>query len=129
MNYGKYGKSLGTWWGKLKITAGMISLYITGFNFILLTVTAYPVITDWLHDKNVVIPFWQFESVVILAVCILLFLEYKFSLPGYYRASNEQTWRNDNPIKVEILALRKENEELKKELKDIKTILEDIKNK
>lgn len=112
-------KSLGTFWGKLKITGGLIGLYITAINFILLTITAYPVISEWLHAKNILIPFWQFEVLVVLAICLVLFLEYKFSLPGYYRASNEQVWRNDNPIRIELEAIRAENKELRKLVEDL----------
>lgn len=106
-------KKLGTLWGKIKITGGLIGLYIQAFNFLLLTITAYPVITEWLHQRNIVIPFWLFEAVIFLIVGLILYIEYKFSLPGYYRASNEQTWRNDNPIRVELEGIRKENKELR----------------
>lgn len=112
-------RKLGTLWGKLKITAGLIGLYIQGFNFVLLTITAYPVIVEWLHQRNIIIPFWLFELIIFIGVTIILYIEYRFSLPGYYRASNEQVWRNDNPIRIELEAIRKENKELKEQLGNV----------
>jgi hypothetical protein len=115
-------KKIGTFWGKLKITAGLIGLYIQAFNFILLTITAYPVIIEWFHEKGIVFPFWLFEIVVFSIVMSIITFEWKFSLPGYYRASNDQTWNNENPMRKEIEAIRAENTELKK------LILEVLKN-
>lgn len=119
-------KKLGTYWGKFKITAGLISLYITGFNLILLTITAYPVIIEWLHQRNIVIPFWQYEGIIIFGIILILYVEYKFSLPGYYRASNDQQWKNDNPVRVELEAIREENAELKKQNELILKILGEL---
>jgi hypothetical protein len=118
-------KRLGTLWGKLKITGGLIGLYIQAFNFVLLTITAYPVIMDWFYKKDIIVPFWLFEMVIFVGVGLILFVEYKFSLPGYYRASNEQVWRNDNPIRVELEEIRKENRELKAQLTDIQKLMKD----
>lgn len=116
-------KKLGTLWGKLKITGGLIGLYIQAFNFVLLTITAYPVIMDWFHQHGVAIPFWLFEIVIFMGVGAILFIEYKFSLPGYYRASNEQVWCNDNPIRIELEAIRDENKNLKFQLNNIEKTL------
>jgi hypothetical protein len=117
-------KKLSILWGKIKITAGLISLYITAFNFILLTITAYPVIADWLQQREILIPFWQFEVGMIAIIMIVMYAEYKISMSGYYRASNELTWNNDNPVRVELEAIRQENKELKEQNSEIKKLLE-----
>lgn len=106
-------KRLGTLWGKIKITAGLIGLYINGFNFILLTITAYPVVSEWLHQRQIAIPFWQYEGVMLAVIAIIMYVEYKLSMSGYYRASNELSWKHDNPIRKELEEVRKENAELK----------------
>lgn len=106
-------KRIGTLWGKIKITAGLIGLYINGFNFILLTITAYPVVSEWLHQRQIAIPFWQYEGVMLAVIAIIMYVEYKLSMSGYYRASNELSWKHDNPIRKELEEVRKENAELK----------------
>lgn len=112
-------RKLGTFWGKLKITGGLIGLYIQAFNFVLLTITAYPVIIEWFHDRGIAFPFWLFEVIIFSVVISVILFEWKFSLPGYYRASNAQMWNNDNPMRKEIEAIRAENAELKKLLTEI----------
>jgi hypothetical protein len=119
-------KSLGTLWGEFKILSGMISFYVTGGTFIFGSITAYPVVSAWLHQKFIVIPFWQYILAIFVGIALILLVERKVSLPGYYRKSNQLVWNNDNPMKTEIEAIRQENKELKSQLSDIQKMIEGL---
>jgi hypothetical protein len=48
------------------------------------------------------IPFWSFGAVILIGVVVVLLSEYKFSTPSQQAFANEQFWKHDNPMRVEM---------------------------
>jgi len=87
-------------WGAVKQSIMQSSIYITMFNLLLLSITAYD--TAWLQ-KHLIRPlglnFIIYESVIVAFLLLFLLLVWKVDMPGFYKSWNNQWWVHDNPMR------------------------------
>ena len=117
-------RQVGNWWGGFKQLGTQIAIYITMLNLVLLAATAYTTtFSTWFRDNNLEIPFWLFMGVIVAGIIVMMFVEYKFSLPSFFSFWNDQFWKHNNPVKIELKAIRKENKELKESMAELKELI------
>lgn len=93
----------GSGWGAFKSTWANAISYMSIFNTAMIAPMAYVTwISPWLQPMGISIPFWSFGAVILIGVVVVLLSEYKFSTPSQQAFANEQFWKHDNPMRVEM---------------------------
>jgi hypothetical protein len=113
----KQGKSH-AWLGGIKHSMGQIGIYVSFINLILLMITSYN--TGWIQKYAINLNFLQFASIIAGVILTALIFEFKVDMPNYFGFWNQQFWRHDNPMRLNMETLLKEVQELRKEVKELK---------
>lgn len=105
-----------TLWGHFKQIVSQLSIYFSVYSMIATSMILWrtvikPVLVEYQLDISVV---WFILVLVVLSVIGGL-IEWKRSMPGFFRSWTQQFYTPDNPLRQDI-------EELKKELRDVKDL-------
>ena len=112
-------KNIGKQWGTVANVAAQLSLLIAMLNLILLITTAYnTTLSGWFRAYGIPINFVTFVGLIALLLFVAAVLVYKFALPSYFSAMNDQVYRHDNPIRADIERVQKTLDDSLGEIKD-----------
>ena len=107
--------NIGNWWGAVMTLAGRISGYVSMINLVLLAFFAYPSISGFIVNyTGIVIPLWLFMVCIVLLPFVMMILEYVFGLPSFIAFNNQQAYKHNNPVRVDIEILKKDVKKLLK---------------
>ena len=112
-------KNVGNHWGIFANVAAQLSILIAMLNLLLLIATAYnTTLREWFEQYGIPLNFLAFMGLIALLLLVAAVLVYKFALPSYFSAVNDQIYKHDNPI-------RKDIEQVQKSIDDnLKTIVD-----
>lgn len=102
-------------WGRFRFLWNFAAVYGSIWILIFSAITAYgTTLAPWARDAiGINIPFYAFVSLIIVSLIIALIIEHKVTVPGQMAVTNEQIYKQDNPLVRDIAALKKDTEELK----------------
>jgi len=103
----KMGKS----WGHLMQVAGQIGYVITVVNLCLLIITT----STLLQTRGVMVPVWLLGLLAVIIIGIAGILIFKFGLPSFFGAWNQQFYKHDNPMRKDLEEIKKQLAELRNE--------------
>ena len=106
----KMGKS----WGNLMQVAGQIGYVITVVNLCLLIITT----STLLQSRGVMMPVWLLGLLAVIIIGIAGILIFKFGLPSFFSAWNDQFYKHDNPMRKDLEEIKRQLAELKNEKGD-----------
>ena len=123
-------KGLPTWVGGLQIQMQSSMMYVTIYNYIMITVTfwvtAGPLVKGY-------IPWITLPIFVAIAItfffCVIIPLDYKFVLPARIAFQVRQSYKHKNPAVADLQEIKRQNTELLKQNKEIKSDLSLIKQR
>lgn len=96
-------RNLGNTWGYIAQTASQAAVFITVVNFFMLAGTFFvTAAAPFLLEKGVVIPFWLFLAVLVVPVAIAGALLFKFAVPSFFSAFNDQFYKHGSLLKRDI---------------------------
>jgi len=96
-------KNIGRHWGIVANVAAQLSILIAMLNLVLLITTAYnTTLSGWFRAYGIPINFVTFMGLIALLLFVAAVLAYKFALPSYFSAMNDQVYKHDNPIREDI---------------------------
>ncbi len=96
-------RNIGRQWGIIANIAAQLSIFIAMLNLILLVTTAYnTTLSGWFRTYGIPINFVTFIGLIVLLLFVAAVLAYKFALPSYFSAMNDQAYKHDNPIRKDI---------------------------
>lgn len=99
---------IGVWWGGVKNVAGSVVAYVTFLNLIFVAPLAFKmVVYPWLSERGIELPFFVFMGVLFLGIAVIFMVEFKITLPSFYRFWNEQWWEHNNPMRRKMDAMDK----------------------
>jgi Zn-dependent protease with chaperone function len=84
---------IGQTWGRFALAGSQISIFISTYTMLMVTVNAYAPVSSWLVGIGIHLQFWQFLGVLLLPMIIAYVLAWKFLVQSYYRTSVEQFWQ------------------------------------
>jgi len=99
---------MGNSWGHLMQVAGQIGYVITVVNLCLLIITT----STLLQTRGVMVPVWMIGLLAAVVIGIAGLVIFKFGLPSFFGAWNQQFYKHDNPM-------RKDLEEIKRQLAEL----------
>jgi hypothetical protein len=104
-------------WGYLVQVASQTSILVSVVNLCLIAVTAYSTtISPWLLERGMIIPFWFFVAGLSMLILVMALVLYKFAVPSYFNAFNEQFYKHDNPLRDDIELIKKTQAEILEKL-------------
>ena len=110
-----------SWLGGLQVQVGNSLFYVNIIS------TSMAILTFWytagyqIHDRYAQwFTLWLFIGVVILAMAVLMVLDFKYVYPSRQAFVNEQACKHDNPAMDLMEATLKEVQELRAEVKALK---------
>lgn len=113
-------RNVGRQWGTFVNIAAQLSILITMLNLVLLLTTAYnTTLSGWFKIYGIPINFVTFMGLIILLLLIAAVLAYKFALPSYFSAINDQIYKHDNPIVRDIAKVQKTLDSLVSRLEEL----------
>lgn len=96
-------KNIGRQWGVIANVAGQLSMLIAMLNLVLLITTAYnTTLSGWFKTYGIPLNFVTFMGLIVFLLFVAATLVYKFALPSYFSTMNDQAYKHDNPIRVDI---------------------------
>ena len=107
-------KNIGRYWGRFALAGAQVSGFISIIILCFTAISAYIPVSQWLMQFGIYIQFWLFIVVILGGMVLLYLFSWGYLVRSFYSSSNEQFWKNDNPIRTEITLLKEENEKLKK---------------
>lgn len=119
-------------WGRFRFLWNFAAVYVSIWVLIFSAITAYATtLAPWLRDTiGINIPFYGFVSLIIVSLIIALIIEHKVTVPGQMAVTNEQVYKQDNPLVRDIADLKKDSVRLKKDTvglkKDIAALRKEI---
>lgn len=106
-------------WGGLKHTYQQSLIYLTFWNFTMLTITAYnTTIKPYFWNYDIYLEIWHLALFMIFFVIFVMLLEHKYSLPSLYNYTWDMGYKNSTLLKSDIKKILEEIEKLKKEIKN-----------
>jgi hypothetical protein len=111
--------TIGRWWGYLKLIAQQANLYVQGLILVFSATSAYAVVNDWALNQGWSIPFWGFALIVFVVLGGVAFVEWKYLIGSTFKAWNHQSWRHDNPMRLKLEEMEKQQAEIARQLSDL----------
>jgi len=110
-------KNIGQHWGIVANVAAQLSILVAMLNLLLLVATAYnTTLRVWFERYSIPLNFLTFMGLIALLLFIAAVLIYKFALPSYFSAINDQVYKHDNPIRSDIAQIQKTLDDNLKEI-------------
>lgn len=106
-------RNTGKRWGTIIQVVQQESIFISLTILSLQVVAVYPTLHGWFAQWGIYIPFWLFALTIICGVLFTgAMVVWKYSLPSYFSAFNDQFYRHDNLLRRDIEELKKANTEI-----------------
>ena len=110
-------KNLGNSWGYIAQTASQAGVFITGINFFMLAATFFATaFSPYLAERGIVIPFWIFLSLLIIPIVSVGFIMFKYAVPSFFSAFNDQFYKHGSDLKKDMDELKKGNRDILKRI-------------
>lgn len=92
-----------TFWGNLKQVISQLSIYATPITLVMSSITAwkvqiYPYLTEFGYDFHL----WEFLLVLLFGLLIGGYVEWRYSVPSFFRAWTHSFYTEDNPLRQDI---------------------------
>ena len=101
-------ENIGNSWGYVTQVASQAVVFITVLNLFMLAATFYQTTLDvWLSERGITFPFWQFFTILIVALAILAVVLYKFAVPSFFSAFNDQFYKHNSQLRQDIELIKK----------------------
>lgn len=111
---------VGNTWGYMVQTASQAAIVVTVVNFFMLAGTFFvTAVSPFLTERGVDMPFWLFLVILIAPLAVVGVLLFKFAVPSFFSAFNDQFYRHNNLLRQDIEQLKSANEEIKKLLGEL----------
>lgn len=106
-------------WGYIAQVASQVSILIAVVNLLLIAVTAYnTTLFPWLKIHGLSLPFWLFLTMLFVFMLISSLFLYKFAVPSFFSAFNDQFYKHDNPMRKDIDELKRVQEVILEKLNE-----------
>jgi len=113
-------RNIGNQWGYVAQISSQAQIFISLTSLFLIAVTAYnTTISPWLIEKGMDIPFWVFLLAMVLGLFIMGLLLYKYAVPSFFSAFNDQFYKHGSQLHDDIEEIKKTNIEIIKRLDGI----------
>ena len=100
--------------GNFKQVISQISIYFSVYSMIATSLILWhTTIQPWLLGHKLVISIWWFILLLTVVFIAIGILEWKKSLPGFFKSWTQQFYTEDNPLRQDL-------EQIKKDIKDLK---------
>ena len=120
-------RKTGMQWGTLVQIAQQGMIFVTVLNLFLLAATAYnTTLSAYFQARGIYISFLVFLAIIIGVMLAVGLWAWKFALPSFYSAFNDQFYKHNNLLRRDIEALKEDNAVSKVERKAILDKLEDL---
>lgn len=95
--------NVGSWWGKLVLSASQIGIIISVVTMFLAGIGAFSEVREWaLRALNWDLHLWQFGGLVLGVIVLGLAGAYVFGMASYMGEWSRQWWAHDNPMRKEM---------------------------
>jgi len=101
----------GNFWGHLMQVAGQIGYVITVVNLCLLIITT----STLLQTRGIMAPVWMIGLLAAVVIGIAGLVIFKFGLPSFFGAWNQQFYKHDNPMRKDLEEIKRQLAELRNE--------------
>lgn len=116
----KQRKSVGKTWGYTAQVASQVAIFITVINLLMLAATFYETtLSVWMADAGIYVPFWIFMLVLIVGLMVVALLLYKYAIPSFFSAFNDQFYKHGNLLRQDMEDIKKTNKVILKKLKQM----------
>lgn len=101
-------KQTGNTWGYIVQTASQAAVIVTVVNFFMLAGTFFTVaVNPVLRGMGVAMPFWLFLVILVVPLGIAGVLMFKFAVPSFFSAFNDQFYKHNNLLRQDIEQIKK----------------------
>ncbi len=111
--------NIGQLWGKFALAGTQISIFITGYTFIMVSVNAYIPIAGWFVKYGISLAFWFYMMMIVLPVIVAYILSWKFLVKSFYLSWAEQFWRESKDYIEAMEQIKKQNDKIINELANL----------
>ncbi len=111
--------NIGQLWGKFALAGTQISIFITGYTFIMVSVNAYIPIAGWFVTYGIRFAFWFYMMMIVLPVIVAYILSWKFLVKSFYLSWAEQFWRESKDYIEAMEQIKKQNDKIINELANL----------
>ncbi len=94
-----FWRHLGALWQTVQQTIGLFSIFMMG-----ITLFGFYNLVYFRYFPNL----WVFVGILVAAFAVLMVFTYIVLIPAMYTFGNNQHWTHDNPLRVEVEALRED---------------------
>ena len=116
----KQRKTAGKTWGYTAQVASQLAIFITVINLFMLAATFYKTtLSVWLTDAGIYVSFWIFMLVLIVGLMVVALLLYKYAIPSFFSAFNDQFYKHGNLLRQDMEEIKKMNKLILKKLKQM----------
>ncbi len=100
-------KNVGNTWGYIVQTASQGAVFITVVNFFMLAATFFATaLSPYLVERGILIPFWLFLVVLTVPIISAGFLLFKYAVPSFFSAFNDQFYKHGSVLKKDMDELK-----------------------
>jgi tetrahydromethanopterin S-methyltransferase subunit E len=104
----RYGLSMNNKWGNLKQIISQIAIYFTPVSWGMMFLTAWhTTIQPYLMEIGIGVPTWAAIISVIITVIIVGVVEWRYSMPSYFKSYNKALYTEDSPVMVKLQEIEK----------------------
>jgi hypothetical protein len=101
-------RNMGRQWGIFTQVAGQLAIVMGIMNLFLIAVTAYnTTLAGWMIEHGVDLGGWLFLGILVGILVVASVLLYKFGLPSVFSFWNDQFYRHDNPMRKDLVDIKK----------------------
>lgn len=109
----------GKTWGYAAQVASQVSILVAVVNLLLIAVTAYnTTLSPWFELRGIILPLWLFIGVLVFFMLVASVFLYKFAVPSFFSAFNDQFYKHDNPMREDIDNIKKTQAEILRKLNE-----------
>jgi len=91
-------------------------VYLSMINFALIAPTAYAVLKPSIVGIIPWMSFGVFIGILVGIVLVVMFLEYKFMMPSHIAFLNEQKYKHESPIRLDLEEILRRIKEMERKL-------------
>ena len=97
--------NIGSWWGKLVLSASQIGIILSMTTMFLAGIGAFAPVRDWaVAELNWDLKLWQFGALIFGVILVGLAMAHVFGMVSYMSEWSKQWWDHENPMRKEMQA-------------------------
>lgn len=108
-------------WGAVKLSYMQSMPYLTLWNFVMITITAYnTTIKGFCETRGIPVELWHFVVLLVVGSAFVMALEYRYSMPSTFKFAWDQSYKHSTLLPGKLEEIMGKLDELASDIKDLK---------